>query len=56
MFDKVERKRLARRKKVSSVSTERNALMKGPLGVRWEKDRCNYAKMLTTDRMGIMDD
>ena len=53
VFDTPERKRLAGRQKCSHVSMELNAIMKGQLGVRWEKARNNYAKMLPTMRMGI---
>ena len=30
-----------------SISTDINAIMKGSLGVQWEKARLNYSKMLT---------
>lgn len=50
-FDLHRRKRL--RKRIDHVATERNAVQKGALGVRWEKARTNYSKMLPTKRMGI---
>ncbi len=52
-FDSPERKRLPGRKRIDHVATERNAVQKGALGVRWEKARTNYSKMLPTKRMGI---
>ena len=52
-FDKLGRKRLAGRRKCECVSKERNAVMKGTLGVRWDKARLNYSKILPIKRMGI---
>lgn len=52
-FDAVSRKHLPGRRKEGTVSTDRNAVLKGTLGVRWEKARRNDSKLLTTKRMGI---
>lgn len=52
-FDMPQRRRLAGRKNEGHISTERNATMKGTLGVRFEKARTNYSKMLPTKRMGL---
>lgn len=38
---------------MNSVSTERDALMKGMLGERLDKACCNYSEMLTTERVGV---
>ncbi|XP_052820581.1 uncharacterized protein LOC128246428 [Mya arenaria] len=52
-FDSAQRARVCGSKKVGTISTERNALHKGALGVRWEKARCNQSKLLPTSKMGI---
>ena len=52
-FDLPGRKRLSGRKRIDHVATETNAVQKGALGVRWEKARTNYSKMLPTKRMGF---
>ena len=52
-FDSVARMRLPGRRKESTVSLERNAVMKGTLGVRWQKARRDDSKVLTTKRMGL---
>ncbi|VDI34312.1 Hypothetical predicted protein [Mytilus galloprovincialis] len=52
-FDSAGRKRLNGRKREATISTDRNALCKGELGIRWEKARCNQAKLLPTVKMGI---
>ena len=54
-FDTHERKRVLGKKRVGTISTGRNDIEKGSLGVRWEKARLNQAKMLPTKRMGISD-
>ena len=56
VFDRADRKRLAGRQKFGTVPTQRNAIMKGTLPVRYNKARPNLSKMLTSDRMGIPDD
>lgn len=52
-FDTEERTRVKAKKKEACISRDRNALLKGTLGVRWEKARINQSKMLPTDRMGL---
>ena len=42
--------------RLGTVSVKRNVVLKGSLGVRWEKARVNESKMLPTKRMGILDD
>jgi len=42
--------------KYGHVSPDRNAILHGSLGVRWERARCNMAKILPCRRMGISDD
>ncbi|XP_052274530.1 uncharacterized protein LOC127874322 [Dreissena polymorpha] len=46
-------KRKEPKRKFDTVSTSRNALQKGTLGVRWERARRNDSKMLLTSKMGI---
>ncbi|XP_060558593.1 uncharacterized protein LOC132718911 [Ruditapes philippinarum] len=52
-FDNPERRRLPGRRNRDHIPTDRNALQRGTLGVRFEKARCNMSKMMATDRMGI---
>lgn len=52
-FDSAGRKRLNGRKREATISTDRNALCQGELGIRWEKARCNQAKLLPTVEIGI---
>ena len=52
--DTSDRERLAGRQKFSTVSTKKT-LMKRILPVRYNKVRCNFSNMLTSDRMGIPD-
>lgn len=54
-FDLAGRKRLRGRKKPDHIATDRNAVQRGTLGVRWEKARLDYSKMLPTKRMGLND-
>ena len=53
MFDRADRKKLAGRQKFCTVPTQRNAVMKGTLPMRYNKARPNPSKMLTSDGMGI---
>ena len=39
--------------KYGIVSTNRNAVQKGSLGVRWEGARRNESKILLSDKMGL---
>ena len=41
------------RKREETVAKNRNAVLRGLLGVRWEKARRNDSKLLPTVRMGI---
>ena len=52
-FDTESRKRTKGKQKEGFVSTERNAVLKGSLGVRWEKARLNEAKLLPSQRMSL---
>jgi len=38
------------------VSTDRNAVQKGSLGVRWQKARLDESKLLPTKKMGLKDE
>ena len=52
-FDTEIRKRTKSKQKEGFVSTERNAVLKGSLGVRWVKARLNEAKLLPSQRMSL---
>ena len=54
-FDSDERRRTKGKAKEGFVSTGRNAVLKGTLGVRWEKARINQSKMRVDRRMGLTD-
>ena len=53
VFDSEARARTKERAKTNTISTDRNAIQKGALGVRWEKARCNQSKLLPSVKMGI---
>ncbi|XP_060571176.1 uncharacterized protein LOC132729422 [Ruditapes philippinarum] len=55
-FDTEARRRLPGRRKEGTISTDRTALQKGALGVRWETARCNLSKQLPTKLMGLPED
>lgn len=52
-FDSADRVRVKSKRKEATVNTDRNAVRKGSLGVRWEGARRNDSKLLPTVRMGI---
>ncbi|XP_045210554.2 uncharacterized protein LOC123561958 [Mercenaria mercenaria] len=52
-FDRPERISIQGKKKYATLSTGRNAVKRGSLGVRWEGARRNESKLLPTVRMGI---
>ncbi|KAJ8316747.1 hypothetical protein KUTeg_005693 [Tegillarca granosa] len=54
-FDSEERKKVDGKQREGTVSQKRNAILKGTLGVRWEKARVNESKILPTRKMGIPD-
>jgi hypothetical protein len=45
--------RLKGRTKESYISTDRNSIQKGTLGIRWEKSRINESKILPSRKMGL---
>ncbi|KAJ8309058.1 hypothetical protein KUTeg_013932 [Tegillarca granosa] len=55
-FDTKERSRKEKKNKGETVSTNRNAVQKGTLGIRWEKARLDESKILLTKKMGISDE
>ena len=55
-FDASQRRRLPGRQKTGTILTDRNSLLKGSLGVRWERARCDQSKLLPTVKMGIDND
>ncbi|XP_060573074.1 uncharacterized protein LOC132730724, partial [Ruditapes philippinarum] len=52
-FDSEERRRRAGTRRHGTVSTNRNALQKGSLGVRWYRARRDDSKLLPTKKLGI---
>ncbi|WAQ98499.1 LOW QUALITY PROTEIN: hypothetical protein MAR_022872 [Mya arenaria] len=51
-FDTTKLARISGFKTFGTISTERNSLQKVALGVRWERARCNQAKLLPTSTNG----
>ena len=51
-FDSCERKTKGK-KKEGTINTDRNAVQRGALGVRWETAQRNENKLLKTLRMGL---
>lgn len=52
-FDSHERLKKKGKKKEGTINTDRNAVQRGALGVRWETARRNENKLLKTLRMGL---
>ena len=52
-FDSEERRRVRGRTKESYISTDRNSMEKGTLGIRWEKSRIKESKILPSRKMGL---
>jgi hypothetical protein len=45
--------RIRGRTKKSYISTDRNSIQKGTLGIRWENSRINESKILPSRKMGL---
>jgi len=55
-FDSSARCRTSKKLHGSTVSTDKNAVQKGSLGVRWQKARLDESKLLPTKKMGLKDE